>query len=287
MNKNKLVLFSLFTLLSYSQTWAGKIITDSIQSHVLHAVVKYNVYVPRDFEKNKQLYPIVYLLHGLYGTYQDWTKRAYIKEVADELTETQDIVPMVIVMPNAGNPDVHHVWNGYFNMSGWQYETFFFSELMPTVEKKYRTFADKKHRAIMGLSMGGGASTVYCQQHPELFSSCYAMSPWLDDTIRCSTKEEKDKLYLTKKSVHEHSAINFIANANEATKEKLQTIRWFFDCGDDDSFVENTFKVYNLYRKSHIKAELRIRNGSHNWVYWHSALKKALPFASDTFKNIK
>ena len=176
----KLFLF-VFLFWMSSPLWAGKVITDSIHSHVLDSTMTYNVYLPTGYELSSQKYPIVYLLHGLYGTYKDWASKANMKEVAYELIETQEAVPMVIIMPNAGNPDVRNQWNGYFNMPSWNYETFFFTELMPAVEKKYNTYTDKNHRAIMGLSMGGGGSTVYCQRHPELFSSCYAMSAWLDN----------------------------------------------------------------------------------------------------------
>ena len=280
----KLFLFVFLFWIS-SPLWAGKVITDSIHSNVLDSTMTYNVYLPTGYELSSQKYPIVYLLHGLYGTYKDWASKANTKEVADELIETQEAVPMVIIMPNAGNPDVRNQWNGYFNMPGWNYETFFFTELMPTVEKKYRIIGDKAHRAIMGLSMGGGGSTVYCQRHPELFSSCYAMSAWLDNKEPEVAPHGKDKLYYVSKSVRDHSAIDFIANADETTKQQLRSVRWFFDCGDDDYLVELSFKIHQLYAKAGTKSELRIRNGVHNWEYWHSSLRLALPFASIDFRK--
>ena len=96
-------------------------------------------------------------------------------EAAAELQEkAEERALMVIVMPNAGGKDVVHVPNGYFDVEGWSYERFFFEELIPYIEQKYAIVADKSHRAISGLSMGGGGSVVYCQHHPEMFSSCYA-----------------------------------------------------------------------------------------------------------------
>ena len=115
----KLFLFVFLFWIS-SPLWAGKVITDSIHSNVLDSTMTYNVYLPTGYELSSQKYPIVYLLHGLYGTYKDWASKANMKEVADELIETQEAVPMVIIMPNAGNPDVRNQWNGYFNMPGWR-----------------------------------------------------------------------------------------------------------------------------------------------------------------------
>jgi enterochelin esterase-like enzyme len=66
---------------------------------------------------------------------------------------------MIIVSPNAGGNMDEGAWNGYFNMPGWQYETFFFTEFLPYIEKEYRIIGDKRHRAVAGLSMGDGGHT--------------------------------------------------------------------------------------------------------------------------------
>ena len=217
---------------------AGKIITDSVQSSILGSEVKFNVYLPSGFDKTDKQYPVVYLLHGLSDNYETWAKKGSVQLVADELISSGEADEMVIIMPNAGDPDTHNVWNGYFNMPGWNYEDFFFKEFIPTVEKKYRIIGDKGHRAVMGLSMGGGGSTVDCQRHPDMFSSC------------------------------------------EATLEALRTVKWFFDCGDDDFLVQLSFDLHMKMKAKNVKDELRIRNGVHNWEYWHLALRMALPFAS-------
>ena len=270
--------FAIIALLTAAITAnAGRIVTDSLYSNILKASVKYNVYLPDGFNGSGKTYPVVYLLHGLHGDYTDWAKRASAKAIADELIGTGEAVEMVIIMPNAGGADPHTVWNGYFNMPGWNYEDFFFQELMPTAEQKYRAGGDKGHRAIMGLSMGGGGSTVYSQRHPELFSSCYAMSAWLDyeDGHVKGNDGEKDKLYYVCKSV----------NADEKTLEALRTVAWFIDCGDDDFLVELSFRLHMKMKAAKVKSELRIRNGVHNWEYWHGSLRLALPFASRHFEK--
>ena len=263
---------------------AGKIVTDSLSSKILGATIKYNVYLPDGFDKSEARYPSVYLLHGLYGTYEDWVSKGTMKEVADELMRSGEAREAVIFMPNAGNPDVSNYPNGYFNMPGWSYEDFFFKEFIPTVEKKYRCVGDKGHRAVMGLSMGGGGSTVYAQRHPDMFSSCYAMSAWLDQQINPNTPEEKkDKFYYTCKAVREHSALDFVDNADDATLDALRTVKWFFDCGDDDFLVTLSFELHKKMALKRVKDELRVRDGIHNWEYWHTAFRTALPFASRNF----
>ena len=279
-----LLTLSVLALLPAISANAGKIVTDSLCSKILGATIKYNVYLPDGFDKSETQYPSVYLLHGLYGTYEDWVSKGTMKEVADELMRSGEARETVIFMPNAGDPDVSNYPNGYFNMPGWSFEDFFFKEFIPTVEKKYRCVGDKGHRAVMGLSMGGGGSTVYAQRHPDMFSSCYAMSAWLDQQINPNTPEEKkDKFYYTCKAVREHSALDYVDNADDATLEALRTVKWFFDCGDDDYLVTLSFEMHKKMALKRVKDELRVRDGVHNWEYWHTALRTALPFASRNF----
>ena len=280
-----LLTISVLALLPAISANAGKIVTDSLSSKILGATIKYNVYLPDGFDKSEALYPSVYLLHGLYGTYEDWVSKGTMKEVADELMRSGEAREAVIFMPNAGNPDVSNYPNGYFNMPGWSYEDFFFKEFIPTVEKKYRCVGDKGHRAVMGLSMGGGGSTVYAQRHPDMFSSCYAMSAWLDnknDEVGYK-KGSYDKLYLVGQAVRKHSALDYLDNADEATLEKLRTVAWFFDCGDDDFLLQQSMDLHMKMRARKVHSELRVRNGVHNWEYWHLALRLSLPFASRNF----
>lgn len=271
-------------LLSLSAN-AGKVVCDSLRSEVLGAQVKFNVYLPDGFGKTQRKYPVIYLLHGLYGTYQDWASRGSLKAVADEFIASGELVPCVIIMPNAGHPDARNEWNGYFNMPGWNYEDFFFNELVPVAEARYDCVGDKGHRAVMGLSMGGGGSTVYAQRHPDMFSSCYAMSAWLDNETDAVKKPHAkgDKLQIVADSVAEHSAIKFVENADEATLASLRTVKWFFDCGDDDFLLELSEDIHNKMKDAKVKSELRVRDGVHNWEYWHTALRLALPFASRNF----
>lgn len=270
--------------LAIATAQAGRIITDSIKSNVLGATVKFNVYLPSGFEQSQDRLPVVYLLHGLTDTYTAWDQKGGMKDITDEIIEGGEAVPMVIIMPNAGGPDVNNIWNGYFNMPGWAYEDFFFQELIPTAESRYRGVGDKAHRAVMGLSMGGGGSVGYCQRHPDKFSSCYAMSPWLSSgSGRPGPNGEKTKMFYTMEAVKEHSALTFMDNADDAARQGLRSVAWFLDCGDDDMLLGDTFELYKRMRLAGIKAEFRVRNGVHNWEYWRASLRQSLPFASRNF----
>ncbi|MBO4670371.1 MAG: alpha/beta fold hydrolase [Bacteroidales bacterium] len=285
MKKTLILIAAALFLLPAVPANAGKIVTDSLRSAVLNSTVKYNVYLPDGYEKSSRKYPVVYLLHGLYGNYEDWRYRGLMKGIADELIACGEAVPMIIVMPNAGDADVHNVQNGYFNVKDWAYEDFFFGEFLPAVEEKYHAVGDKGHRAVMGLSMGGGGSTVYAQRHPDLFSSCYAMSAWMDNKTDAVKKPHapQDKLDIVCESVCEHSTLDFVDAADAATLEKLRSVKWMVDCGDDDFLLLINEQFHQKMLQAGVPCEFRVRNGAHTWEYWHQALRLALPFASRNF----
>lgn len=264
----------------------SKIVTDSIQSHFLGCEQKYNVYLPAQYDSARE-YPVIYLLHGMYGDYSNWDKVGRMKDVADLLMASGECVPAVVIMPNAGDKDVHHYQNGYFNVDGWPYEDFFFQEFLPEVERKYHCGGSKGRRAVMGLSMGGGATIVYGQRHPELFSSCYGMSAWLENKGRSArgTDVPGSKVPILDRSVEEHSALDFVDRAGSVTVGQLKTVAWFLDCGDDDFLLQQSEGLHQRMKKAGIPCQLRVRDGGHTWEYWHSALLTALPFASRNFSR--
>ncbi|MCF0175329.1 MAG: esterase family protein [Bacteroidales bacterium] len=283
----KIFLVALAAMLCCTGARAQKsaIVTDSLYSRILSATVRYNVYLPQNYEQAGH-HPAIYLLHGLGGDYTDWDRKGNVKMAADRMIRSGEMMPAVIIMPNAGNVDRINEWNGYFNMPGWNYEDFFFKELLPAVESKYKCGGSKDQRAVMGLSMGGGGSTVYAQRHSELFSSCYAMSAWMtNEPSQVKLGETPSKLDIVCKSVSDHSSIRFLTEADNKVIEKLKTVKWFVDCGDDDFILNINLDFYKVMRDKGIPCELRIRDGVHNWEYWHEALSMSLPFASRNFNE--
>lgn len=265
----------------------SNVITDSIESTILGAVRHYTVYLPKSYETEPQRhYPILYLLHGLSDTNLCWTEKGHLKTIMDLLTASGEAEEMIIVTPNAGGK-VNVDWNGYFNMPGWNYEDFFFTEFMPRIEKRFRVLSDKGHRAIAGLSMGGGGATAYAQSHPELFGSCYAMSALMRDPGRLRPDLQPDKATkreLMLMSVNDHNCIDKVKNADGVTRQALRTVRWFVDCGDDDYLLAPNIEFFQAMKEADIPLEFRVRDGGHTWEYWRSALYQALPFASRNFR---
>ena len=93
----------------------------------------------------------------------------------------------------------------------------------------------------------------------------------------------QDKVFLVREAVKRHSAIDFLSNADQATLAALRTVAWFVDCGDDDFLLQLSMDFHMKMREVKVHNELRVRNGVHNWEYWHLALRMSLPFASRNF----
>ena len=174
---------------------------------------------------------------------------------------------------------------GYFNVEGWAYEDFFFKELIPYVEKTWRVKADKQHRALAGLSMGGGGTTKYAQHHPDMFCAAYAMSALMSIPGQGAVMPQRpgDKVSILNASVIKNSCIDFVKNADDAVKENLKTVTWFVDCGDDDFLLDRNIEFVQAMKAAQIPVQFRVRDGGHTWEYWHSALYTALPFISRCF----
>ena len=191
---------------------------------------------------------------------------------------------MIVVMPNVGST-TEKAMDGYFNVEGWAYEDFFFKELIPYVEKTWRVQADKQHRALAGLSMGGGGTTKYAQHHPDMFCAAYAMSALMSIPGQGAVMPQRpgDKVSILNASVIKNSCIDFVKNADDAVKENLKTVTWFVDCGDDDFLLDRNIEFVQAMKAAQIPVQFRVRDGGHTWEYWHSALYTALPFISRCF----
>ena len=256
----------------------------TMHSKILGAERQYTVFLPAGYEANTdRTYPVLYLLHGMNGTHEDWAGRGHLKDVMDQLKAAGEVCDMIVIMPNAGGNIYEEVWNGYFDMDGWAYERFFYEEFLPTVEKEYRIKGDKANRAIAGLSMGGGGSTSYAQRHADMFCACYAMSALMHLPAPQANPKEKTKMWYLTEAANRYSCVEFVQNADDATKQALRTVAWYVDCGDDDFLFDCNIDFIKAMRKANIPYQLRIRDGVHNWEYWRTALYTALPFVSRNF----
>ena len=136
------------------------------------------VYTPAGYETSGKRYPVFYLLHGMGGDENAWSELGRAAQILDNLIAQGKAEPMIVVMTN-GNADLEAAPGesslGYMppttrlgkTMEG-SFETHF-PEVVKFIDKNYRTKANKKNRAIAGLSMGGFHSLHISKQYPDMF----------------------------------------------------------------------------------------------------------------------
>lgn len=282
----KIIIISLLVLLnSLEFSFAQSKVFDNLKmkSEILDMERNYAVYLPPDYETSSRSYPVLYLLHGLGDDQTGWIQFGEVKKIADDSILNGNATPMIIIMPDANTGVI-----GYFNIPSrnWMYEDFFFEELMPYVESKYRIKSNKRFRAISGLSMGGGGTITYALHRPDLFSAAAPLSAAtgsldIDKSIQrlnsFGFKYNRDEVRSLLKSNHPLELIDDIP------LDKLNSVRWFIDCGDDDYLYEDNSLLHIAFSDRGINHEYRVRDGAHNWTYWRGSLPKVLEFVSQSF----
>ena len=278
--------YLLFLLFSFSIATGqqGKVMDHlTLPSKILKGDRNFAIYLPPDYDHSSRSYPVLYLLHGYTDDHTGWVQFGEVKHIADKAINEGSATPMVIIMPDAdtGLP-------GYTNsISGkWNYEDFFFNELMPHVEDRFRIKKNKRYRAIAGLSMGGGGSFLYALHRPDLFSSAAPLSAWMGPK---NLEEMND--FATRENIkfNEADLEPFLKQNNplelidSMSQESLNSVRWYIDCGDDDFLYEGNSMMHIKMRDKQINHEFRIRDGGHTWDYWRSALPTVLSFISKGF----
>jgi enterochelin esterase-like enzyme len=277
--------FSLLICTSFiAFTQTGKVFDNlSLKSKILNMDRKFAIYLPPDYETSERSYPVLYLLHGGGDDQTGWVQFGEVLHIADKAIRDGISTPMIIVMPDANTGR-----RGYFNdiRGDFRYEDFFFQELLPHVEKNYRIKADKRYRAVAGLSMGGGGSFMYALHHPELFSAACPLSastgPLTIDDLKNNLSRNNIKASddAVTQYFNRHSAVALVNNMPDSV---VKSVRWFIDCGDDDFLYEGNSLVHIAMRKKQIPHEFRIRDGAHNWTYWRESLPEVLKFVSMGF----
>ena len=273
-----MILIIPFSLIAQS----GKVFDNlTLKSTILKMDRKYSVYLPPDYETSNRSYPVLYLLHGSGDDQTGWVQFGEVEYIADKAIREGKSTAMIIVMPDANTGR-----RGYYNtMRGdFQYEDFFFKEFIPFIEKTYRIRAEKQYRAVAGLSMGGGGTIIYALHHPEMFSSACPLSASVRQQTINRSRQNADTVGLQPEQIAAFRNLHDAFYLVEKMPDSLKTsVKWYFDCGDDDALSEGNSLLHIAMRTKGIPHEFRIRNGAHNWTYWREALPEVLDFISQGF----
>ncbi len=253
-----------------------------MNSDILGANKEFSIYLPAGYEESQRHYPVVYLFHPGGGTHETWISLGQLPQIADDAVRSGMITPMIIVLPDgSGEGDFHlgkHM--GFFSVPGWDYEAYFHKELIPLIDSSYRTLGDKAHRAVAGVSMGGEAAIAYGQKYPQYYGSACVVSGMLGHTER-SKLAQSDKDYGDSLAANNPSI--FVENATPDAVERLKSVRWYADCGDNDYVYEGNIQFFMAMKAKEVALDYRMRSGVHGWYYWITGFAPVLQFISAGF----
>ncbi len=126
------------------------------------------VYVPAGYEEGAQKYPVLYLQHGFGENETGWVWQGRIGEIMDNLLALKQVVPMLIVMADGM---LREGQGQEEKLVQERFPELLLQDIIPLIEKKYRVYADREHRAMAGLSMGSVQASMTVFSHPELFGA--------------------------------------------------------------------------------------------------------------------
>ncbi|HEY0048686.1 MAG TPA: alpha/beta hydrolase family protein, partial [Pyrinomonadaceae bacterium] len=216
------------------------------------------------------------------GHFDNWTDKTGLAEYAAQFK-------LIIVTPEGAD--------GWYTDSASlpndRYETYITDELIPEIDKKFRTAADRNNRAIAGLSMGGYGAFKFGLKYPEKFVLAGSFSgalgavslneknagAWIAKSINGVFGDEASEARITN---------DIFRIIREMPAEKAKRLPFFyFDCGTEDFLAANNREFMNLLVEKKIRHEYRQLPGGHNWVYWDAQVQEFLRLSERFFKLAK
>lgn len=230
------------------------------------------VYTPPGYEKGKDKYPVLYLLHGGGGDEEGWISRGRANYILDNLIASKAAVPMIVVVTN-GNPDavsapLDRPLNtnmkdvpGIGSMASGRFEESLVKDVVPYIEKNYRVVADAGHRALTGFSMGGYQTQNITNSNPGMFGYIGVMSMGLFSSFgNNNTNYDKEKHVAQLKALM-------------ASKPKL----YWMGIGKQDFLYGTVTKLRSLYDEIGFKYTYYENEGNHTWNVWRLYLTELAP----------
>ena len=215
------------------------------------------VYTPASYEKGKKRYPVLYLQHGMGEDETGWSRQGHMQHIMDNLIASGEAVPMIVVMESG---DIKAPFRGGSNRQGFSlYGASFYQvmmhDLIPFIDSNFRTYTDRDHRAMAGLSWGGHQTFDLVLDNIDTFAWMGAFSGAIF-------------------GLELKTAYNGIFTRPDEFNRKIHTL--FLSCGSEEDFGTEAL-VKNL-RDAGIKTDFYVSPGTHHeWLTWRRGLRQFIP----------
>lgn len=206
------------------------------------------VYTPPEYSLDRE-YPVLYLLHGIGGDETEWQRNGAPETILDNLYADGKLVPMIVVMPNGrAQPNDRAEGDVFASAPAFAvFERDLLADLIPFVESHYRAKRDREHRALAGLSMGGGQSLNFGLAHLDTFAWIGAFS------AAPNTKMPEDLLPEPKKAA---GALRLL----------------WISCGDRDNLIFISQRTHRYLDEKGVAHIWHVDSGGHDFAVWRNDL---------------
>jgi enterochelin esterase-like enzyme len=222
------------------------------------------VYTPPGYDSSKDSYPVLYLLHGAGGDEDAWTSLGRANLILDNLIASGKSKPMLVVMTNGNAWQTSTLRNvpgqpapsrETFAQFQGKFEKSLVEDVVPYIEKNYRVKADKDHRALAGLSMGGGHTITASLNYPGTFGYIGVFSSGIFDANADMAEMEK----------------KFTALKNSGVS------KYWVACGKEDFVMDSNKRLLSMLEKTKFEHEYFENEGGHTWANWRTYLSMFAP----------
>jgi len=206
------------------------------------------VYTPPGYTPSKK-YPVLYLLHGIGGDETEWQRFTQPENILDNLIADGKAVPMIIALPN-GRAEVndHPTDNAFSHAKAFEtFEGDLLNDVIPAIESRYSTLTDREHRALAGLSMGGGQTLNFGFGHLDRFAWLGAFS-----------------------SAPNTKAPAVLVPDPAAAKQQLKLL--WLSCGNRDGLIGISQGVHRYLKAHDVPHVWNVDDQAHDPVTWGSNL---------------
>ena len=254
----------------------GAVATVYYQSSALGRTRRLHVYTPPGYESGKDKYPVFYLLHGAGDCDDSWTSVGRANFILDNLIASGKARPMIVVMPaghtNAGGGGGRGAAPAGGPPPRDEFVEDFVGDVMPYVEKNYRVVADRAHRAIAGLSMGGSQTLNVAVPRLDKFAFVGVYSSGVLGGGRGAAPAPGATAPPFGAAWEQQ---NLAALDNASAKKGLKLV--WFATGVDDGLIGTTRSTVDLLKKHGFAPVFKETPGGHTWLNWRAYLIEFVP----------
>ncbi|WP_111413510.1 alpha/beta hydrolase [Billgrantia lactosivorans] len=253
---------------------AGEVTYHRFASEILGRDYPYALYLPDGYHDTNQAYPILYLLHGSFGSERDWVENGRLERAADRLIREGSLPPTVIVMPGSES-----WWIDGHNEAA---RSAFLGELIPYLEETWRVVPQREWRAIAGLSAGGYGTLNFVLERPDLFAAAAALSPASYHPLPPrSSSAWRHPAFLDESGNFDEALWrrrNYTAHL-DAYLEREEVVPLYLSAGNRDVYhAEHHARLVHQALAPHQPelVTMEVLRGGHTWRVWRASLPNAL-----------